>query len=78
MAANFVAGGSVGGLVSGPGKWVTVYSNGEHTFMTIAGIRFDDSADYLRNGKGPNGTNVSMWQPLMDTAGFTASHPTGL
>jgi hypothetical protein len=57
---------------------VTVYSNGEHTFMTIAGIRFDDSADYLRNGKGPHGTNVSMWQPPMDTTGFTASHPATL
>jgi cell wall-associated NlpC family hydrolase len=78
LAENFVAGGSVPGLQSGPGRWVTVYSNGEHTFMTIAGIRFDDSSDELRNGKGPHGTNVSMWQPLIDLPGFTASHPTGL
>jgi cell wall-associated NlpC family hydrolase len=79
VAANFVSGGSIATLEPGPGKWVTVYSSGEHVFMEVAGIRFDDSADYLRNGKGPHGTNVSMWQPTMtDTAGFTPSHPRSL
>jgi cell wall-associated NlpC family hydrolase len=78
LAESFVAGGSVGGLQSGPGRWVTLYSNGEHVFMTIAGIRFDDSSDELRNGKGPNGTNISMWQPLIDLPGFAMSHPANL
>jgi transglycosylase-like protein with SLT domain len=82
VAANFESGGSVG-LVPGPGKWVTVYTNptpsvpAEHVYMTIAGVRFDDSS-HLRNGTGPNGTNISMWQPPINQSGFVESHPKGL
>src|SRR5690349_20866290 len=25
----------------GPGKWITIYANASHAFMTIAGLRFD-------------------------------------
>jgi hypothetical protein len=77
VAANFEAGGSVG-LVPGPGKWVTAYTNefGEHVYLTIAGVRFDDSS-HLRNGAGPDGGNISMWQPLWQNTGFTPSHPQG-
>jgi cell wall-associated NlpC family hydrolase len=79
VAANFVAGGSAAGLLPGPGKWVTLYveSNGAHVYMTIAGVRFDDSSTD-RNGAGPNGTNVSMWQPAQVYPGFVASHPANL
>jgi hypothetical protein len=45
--------------------------------MTIAGVRFDDSSTD-RNGAGPNGTNVSMWQPAQVYPGFVASHPANL
>lgn len=78
VAANFEAGGSVG-LVPGPGKWVTLYTNagGEHVYMMIAGVRFDDSSQ-LRNGAGPGGSNVSMWQPPIALPGFVTSHPEGL
>ncbi len=76
VAADFEPGGSVG-LVSGPGKWVTLYTNGgEHVYMMIAGVRFDDSS-HLRNGAGPNGTNVSMWQKPIALPGFFTSHPVG-
>jgi len=27
----------------GPGKWVTIYANGGHAFMVVAGLRFDTS-----------------------------------
>src|SRR4029079_16077285 len=27
----------------GPGKWVTIYANDGHVWMTVAGIRFDTS-----------------------------------
>ena len=30
--------------VPGPGKWITVFANGGHTFMYVAGIRFDTVA----------------------------------
>jgi hypothetical protein len=32
------------------GKWITVYSNPGHAFMTVAGLRFDTS---MTKGKGP-------------------------
>lgn len=37
--------------VAGEGKWITVYANKGHTFMMIAGRRFD-TADTLGGGPG--------------------------
>jgi cell wall-associated NlpC family hydrolase len=55
----------------GPGRWITIYANGGHTFMVVAGLRFDTSGR-----SGPLGTR---WQPaLRSTAGFAARHPAGL
>ena len=28
---------------AGPGRWITIYANGTHTFMFVAGLRFDTS-----------------------------------
>ncbi|HEY2053352.1 MAG TPA: hypothetical protein VGH14_05390 [Solirubrobacterales bacterium] len=55
----------------GPGKWITVYANAEHTFMEIAGLRWDTVGD--ARGTGPR------WhlEPT-DTSGFVARHPPGL
>ncbi len=55
----------------GPGKWITVYANADHTFMEIAGLRWDTVGD--ARGTGPR------WhlEPT-DTAGFVARHPPGL
>ncbi len=55
----------------GPGKWITVYANAEHTFMEIAGLRWDTVGD--ARGTGPR------WhlEPT-DTTGFVARHPPGL
>jgi cell wall-associated NlpC family hydrolase len=55
----------------GPGRWITIYANGTHTFMFVAGLRFDTSGR-----TGPLGTR---WQPaLRPTSGFVARHPPGL
>jgi len=55
----------------GPGRWITIYANGTHTFMFVAGLRFDTSGR-----SGPLGTR---WQPaLRPTSGFVARHPPGL
>ena len=35
----------------GPGKWITVYANADHTFMEIAGLRWDTVGD--ARGTGP-------------------------
>ena len=54
----------------GPGRWVTIYANGGHAFMTVAGLRFDTS------GRAEGG---SRWQAApRTTAGFVVRHPPGL
>jgi hypothetical protein len=55
----------------GRGKWITVYANAGHAWMTVAGLRFDTS--------GRTGVHGSRWQPIDRTgAGFVARHPPGL
>jgi peptidoglycan hydrolase-like protein with peptidoglycan-binding domain len=55
---------------AGPGQWITIYANADHTFMTVAGVRFDTS------GQKTAGTR---WQPAeRSTDGFVVRHPTGL
>ncbi|HVV91588.1 MAG TPA: hypothetical protein VHB53_13930 [Solirubrobacterales bacterium] len=55
----------------GPGKWITVYANADHTFMEIAGLRWDTVGD--ARGTGPR------WHLApTSTAGFVARHPPGL
>jgi hypothetical protein len=55
---------------AGPGRWVTIYANAGHAFMTVAGLRFDTS------GRDASG---SRWQAESRTvAGFTVRHPVGL
>lgn len=54
----------------GPGRWVTIYANAGHAFMTVAGLRFDTS------GRQRTGTR---WQAEpRGAAGFTVRHPPGL
>ncbi|HXF31000.1 MAG TPA: hypothetical protein VN522_05715 [Solirubrobacterales bacterium] len=56
---------------AGPGKWITVYANAGHTFMEIAGLRWDTVGD--ARGTGPR------WHLMpTDTSGFVARHPPGL
>jgi cell wall-associated NlpC family hydrolase len=55
----------------GPGRWITIYSNSVHAWMTVAGLRFDTGG--LSGGRG------TRWQPSMrSTAGFVETHPPGL
>jgi cell wall-associated NlpC family hydrolase len=54
----------------GPGRWITVYANAGHAFMTVAGWRFDTVA--LAEG----GTRWS--QSMADTSAYVARHPPGL
>jgi cell wall-associated NlpC family hydrolase len=53
---------------SGSGKWITIYTNSGHIYMTIAGVRFDTS-----------GANPSRWQmPKNDNSGYSLRHPINL
>ncbi len=58
----------------GAGQWVTVFSNPEHAYMTVAGLRLDTSAaDDPSNQQGPR------WRPLRPAnSGFKVRHPVGL
>jgi hypothetical protein len=54
----------------GPGKWITIMANGTHTFMYVAGLRFDT---------GGLGVTGSRWQAgERPYAGFAIRHPVGL
>jgi cell wall-associated NlpC family hydrolase len=57
----------------GPGRYVTVFANGGHAYMTVAGLRLDTSAaDDPSNQQGPR------WRPLRPAnEGFTVRHPLG-
>jgi cell wall-associated NlpC family hydrolase len=54
----------------GPGKWITVYANGGHTFAEIAGLRWDTVGD--AQGTGPR-WHLATASP----AGFVVRHPPG-
>jgi cell wall-associated NlpC family hydrolase len=58
----------------GIGRWVAIFSNPEHAYMTVAGLRLDtSSADDPSNQQGPR------WRPLRPAnSGFTVRHPLGL
>ena len=54
----------------GAGDWITIYANGGHMFMVVAGLRFDTS------GQGRAGTR---WQAeTASTAGMAERHVPGL
>jgi len=57
----------------GVGRWVTIFSDPEHAYMTVAGLRLDTSAaDDPSNQQGPR------WRPLRPAnEGFTIRHPLG-
>jgi hypothetical protein len=59
----------------GPGTWITVYANKTHTYMTIAGLRYDTSprGEWIDQGRGPR------WRyTLRDNIGFAVRHYPGL
>lgn len=59
---------------AGAGRWVTIYANRNHVYMTIAGVRLDTSpvAD-------PGGLSGPRWRPLWrPSARFHKRHPVGL
>ncbi|MBA3263361.1 MAG: peptidoglycan-binding protein [Thermoleophilaceae bacterium] len=54
----------------GRGEWVTTYANAGHSFMTVAGLRFDTSA---RKRSG------TRWSEASQSArGYRVRHPEGL
>ncbi|HZG50387.1 MAG TPA: hypothetical protein VEY90_12770 [Thermoleophilaceae bacterium] len=59
----------------GPGRWITVYANGGHAYLVVAGLRFDTS---LRDPDAPGpGTGPRWSKTLRDPGAFTPRHPRG-
>jgi hypothetical protein len=60
----------------GPGGWITVYANGGHMFLIVAGLRFDTA----RYDTGPNAQESGPRWRLgpRPTANFVVRHPPGL
>jgi hypothetical protein len=59
----------------GYGSWITVFANKVHTYMYIAGLRFDTSprGEWINQGRGPR------WRYTLRTgAGFAVRHYPGL
>jgi len=59
----------------GPGSWITVYANRTHTYMVIAGLRYDTSplGEWINQGRGPR------WRFTLRTpTGFAVRHYAGL
>lgn len=55
---------------AGPGAWITIYAHKTHTYLVVAGLRFDTS------GQKKAGTR---WQAApRSSRGFKVRHPAGL
>jgi peptidoglycan hydrolase CwlO-like protein len=62
-----------GGLTAfgepGGGRWITVYAHSGHTYVVIAGLRFDTSQT---GGNGPRWSTA-----MVSPSGYVARHPSG-
>jgi hypothetical protein len=55
---------------SGAGRWITIWANSGHTFMYVAGLRFDTSAQ--------GSTGGSRWTSQgRSSGGYVERHPSG-
>ena len=56
----------------GAGQWITSYAHGGHSFLVVAGLRFD-------TGYNDSSSSGPKWSDKMrPTDGFTVRHPAGL
>jgi cell wall-associated NlpC family hydrolase len=65
-SSEFMAWGS-----HGVGRWVTIFSNPGHAYMTVAGLRLDTSA-----ADDPSSQPGPRWRPLrLSNGGYSVRHP---
>jgi peptidoglycan hydrolase-like protein with peptidoglycan-binding domain len=66
---------------AGPGQWMTIYADAQHTFIVIAGLAFD-TAHYgptTPGGSGPRWLTASnVTANLQDGGDYIIRHPSGL
>ncbi len=56
----------------GPGSWITVYANSGHTYVVIAGLRWDTSGT---GGSGPSWS--TSLDGYLDPSAYAVRHPAG-
>lgn len=70
LNATLTSGGLAHWGAKGKGKWITIFANAGHTYMVVAGMRFDTGA------RPRSGTRWDPWQ--RPARGFAVRHPAGL
>jgi cell wall-associated NlpC family hydrolase len=55
----------------GPGRWITIYANAGHAFMSVDGVWFDTAGR-----SGPYASRWLVWTPPL--AGYAVRHPPGM
>jgi cell wall-associated NlpC family hydrolase len=57
---------------AGAGQWITLYANGGHVYMKVAGLWFDTAAQSSSNGH-------DRWSArrISSASGFVVRHPVG-
>jgi soluble lytic murein transglycosylase-like protein/cell wall-associated NlpC family hydrolase len=71
LSTPLVSGSLAGYGEPGPGRWITIYANASHTYMTIAGLRFDTAG----NPPGVSGPRWHTSPPYPE--GYEIRHPAG-
>jgi peptidoglycan hydrolase-like protein with peptidoglycan-binding domain len=56
---------------AGAGRWITIWANSGHTYMYVAGLRYDTGAQSKTNG------NDRWTTASRSNSGFIERHPTG-
>jgi cell wall-associated NlpC family hydrolase len=70
LSAPLVSGELANWGAPGPGRWITIYANGGHTFMSVDGVWFDTA--------GRSGPYASRWLVATPSlVGYAVRHPPG-
>ncbi len=79
LSSPLASGGLARWGAAGSGRWITVYANSGHTFMTIAGLRFDTGMrDPAALSLGAVPGSGPRWGGPRPADGFAVRHPVGL
>ena len=57
---------------AGPGQWITSYANSGHSYLVVAGLRFDTGYN------NASATARSGAPEMRPSDGYTVRHPEGL
>jgi cell wall-associated NlpC family hydrolase len=70
LSAPLVSGELANWGEAGPGRWITIYANAGHTFMSVDGVWFDTA--------GRSGPYASRWLVATPSlVGYSVRHPPG-